>query len=77
MGQLRIISNGLRMDGKAFIMDRLIASSIRSRPNQPIVLESSSNFTLVTRKRNGQIENLIYLGELDSCNLRLYSLNYI
>lgn len=63
MGQLKIISNGLRMDGRAFIMDKLIASSIRSRSNQPVVLESSSNFTLVTRRRNGQIENLIYLGE--------------
>lgn len=62
MGQLKILSNGLRLDGRAFIMDKLIASSIRSRTNQPIVFESSRNFTLVTRKRNGQIENLIYMG---------------
>lgn len=70
MGQLKIISNGLRMDGKAFIMDRLIASNIRSRPNQPVVLESSSNFTLVTRKRNGQIENLIYLGKYNYSKIK-------
>ncbi|KRT83178.1 hypothetical protein AMK59_3363, partial [Oryctes borbonicus] len=62
MGQLKIVSGGLRLEGKAFVLDSLIASSIRSRAGQPIIIESSRNLTLTTRDANGLLENLIYLG---------------
>lgn len=62
MGQLKIIPGGLRLDGKAFVMDSLIASSIRSRTGQPIVIESSRNLTLSTRNLNGQLQNMLFLG---------------
>lgn len=62
MGQLKVVSGGLRLEGKAFVLDSLIASSIRSRTGQPIIIESSRNLTLTTRDANGLLENLIYLG---------------
>lgn len=62
MGQLKIITNGIRVDGKVFVMDRLIASTIKSRPTHPIVIESAKNFTLSTRNRNGRLENLMFIG---------------
>lgn len=63
MGQLKIVSGGVKLEGKAFILDSLIASSIRSRTGQPIVIESSRNLTLSTRGPNGLLDNLMYLGE--------------
>lgn len=63
MGQLKIVSGGVKLEGKAFILDSLIASSIRSRTGQPIVIESSRNLTLSTRDPNGLLDNLMYLGE--------------
>lgn len=64
MGQLKIVTGGLRLDGKAFVLDSLIASSIRSRTGQPIVVESSKNITLTTRSENGALENLLYIGKM-------------
>ncbi|KAK9708668.1 Sarcoglycan complex subunit protein [Popillia japonica] len=61
MGQLKIVSGGIRLEGKAFVLDSLIASSIRSKTGQPIIIESSRNITLTTRDANGLLENLIYL----------------
>lgn len=63
MSLLKIISSGLRVDGKAVVMDRLITSSINSRSRQSVVIESSKNFTLSTRNHDGHIENLMLLGK--------------
>lgn len=63
MGQLKIVPGGLRLDGKAFVMGSLIASNISSRTGQPIVVESSKKLTLSTRKLNGQLENMIFIGK--------------
>ncbi|XP_017772517.1 PREDICTED: zeta-sarcoglycan [Nicrophorus vespilloides] len=62
MGQLKIVTGGLRLEGTAYVLDSLIASSIRSRRGQPITIESSRNLTLTTRDENGLLNNLIYLG---------------
>lgn len=64
MSLLKIISSGLRVDGKAVVMDRLITSSINSRARQSILIESSRNLTLSTRNHNGRIENLMLLGKI-------------
>lgn len=62
MGQLRIVSGGLQLNGRAMVLDALIASSIRSRAGQPIVIESSRNLTLSTRNERGALDNRIFLG---------------
>lgn len=62
MGQLRIVAGGLRLEGRAFVLDALIASTIRSRTGQPIVIESSKNFTITTRNVAGVMDNRIFLG---------------
>ncbi|KAF2894247.1 hypothetical protein ILUMI_11926, partial [Ignelater luminosus] len=62
MGQLRIVAGGLRLEGRAFVLDTLIASTIRSRAGQPIVIESSKNFTVTTRDAAGVLDNRIFLG---------------
>lgn len=62
MGQLKIVTGGLRLEGTAYVLDSLIASSIRSRRGQPIVIESSRNLTLTTRDERGFRNNLIFLG---------------
>lgn len=69
MGQLKIVPGGLRLDGKAFVMGSLIASNISSRTGQPIVVESSKKLTLSTRKLNGQLENMIFIGKDDNFNI--------
>lgn len=63
MGQLKIVTGGLKLQGKAFVLDSLIASTIRSRTGQPIVIESSKNLTLSTRNENGFRDNKIFLGK--------------
>ncbi|XP_018329857.1 zeta-sarcoglycan-like, partial [Agrilus planipennis] len=62
MGQLKIVAGGVKLEGKAFILDRLIASNIKSRNGQPIVIESSRNLTLSTRDETGALSNRIFLG---------------
>lgn len=62
MGQLKIVSGGLRLDGKTYVLDSLIASKLKSRIGQPIVIESSKNVTLTTRNKHGHVENMIFLG---------------
>ncbi|CAG9823204.1 unnamed protein product [Phaedon cochleariae] len=62
MGQLKIVSGGLKLEGKAFILDSLIASSIRSRVNQPIVIESTRNLTMRARDGNGYANSWMVIG---------------
>ncbi|KAK9870946.1 hypothetical protein WA026_009906 [Henosepilachna vigintioctopunctata] len=63
MGHLRIVNGGIRLEGRAFVLDSLLASSIKSRYGQPIVIESSMNLTLSTRNKEGYLENFIFLGD--------------
>lgn len=63
MGQLKIVSGGLKLEGKTFVLDSLIASSIKSRSNQPIVIESTKNLTLRARHKNGYLSSWLVLGE--------------
>ncbi|XP_074032264.1 sarcoglycan delta isoform X2 [Leptinotarsa decemlineata] len=62
MGQLKIVPGGLKLEGKAFILDSLIASSIKSRLHQPIIFESSENLSLRARHRNGDLSSWMVLG---------------
>ncbi|CAH0560873.1 unnamed protein product [Brassicogethes aeneus] len=63
MGQLKIVSGGLKLDGKAYILGNLIVSSIRSRVGHPIVFESTRNFTLRARNEKGKSSSWLKLGD--------------
>ena len=63
MGHLRIVTGGIQLSGQAMVLDALLASAIRSRKGQPITVESSRNFTVNTRDKDGRIINRIFLGE--------------
>ncbi|KAK7865842.1 hypothetical protein R5R35_001293 [Gryllus longicercus] len=62
MGQLRIVAGGVQLRGQALVLDALLASSIRSRYGQPLVLESSRNFTVNARGPDGRVAGRIFLG---------------
>lgn len=62
MGQLEIVPGGLRLKGNAFVLENLIASQIRSRSGEPIVVESSRNITLKSRDKHGHPSSWIHLG---------------
>ncbi|KAK9508553.1 hypothetical protein O3M35_006088 [Rhynocoris fuscipes] len=48
MGNVRIIDGGLEVTGQSYMLGSLIASSIRSRPGQPIHIRASHNISLST-----------------------------
>lgn len=62
MGQLKIVTGGLKLEGKAFVLDSLIASSIKSRTGQPIIVESSKNLTMRARNKDGFVDSSIFVG---------------
>ncbi|XP_030767819.1 zeta-sarcoglycan [Sitophilus oryzae] len=62
MGQLEIIPGGLRLKGNAFVLENLVASQIRSRRGEPIVVESSRNISLKSRNKRGYLSSYIHLG---------------
>lgn len=47
IGPLTIVNNGIRLEGQAWIVDKLIASTISSQPTQPVTLNSYRNFTVL------------------------------
>lgn len=63
MGQLRIVPGGLQLLGQAMILDSLYASTLRSRRGQPITIESSRNFSIVTRDEEGSPVHRLYIGK--------------
>ncbi|XP_026479845.1 delta-sarcoglycan-like [Ctenocephalides felis] len=63
LGNLRVVPGGLHLTGKAYVMGPLTASSIRSKPGQPLTVESTTNFTINTRDANGMLKNRMYLGD--------------
>ncbi|XP_049826108.1 gamma-sarcoglycan isoform X2 [Aethina tumida] len=74
MGQLKIVSGGLKLDGKAYILGNLIVSSIRSRTGQPIVFESTRNFTLRARNEKGKSSSWIKLDDQFECMSNLFKI---
>lgn len=63
MGQLRVVTGGLQLNGQAMVLDALIASNIRSRKGQPITIESSMNFSLNVRDEEGAMASQMFLGK--------------
>lgn len=62
MGQLEIVPGGLKLKGNAYVLENLIASQIKSRSGEPIVIESSRNITLRSRDKYGRPASWIRLG---------------
>lgn len=62
MGSLEVIPGGVRLKGNAYILENLIASRIKSRHGEPIVIESSRNITLRSRDHLGHSRSSIHLG---------------
>ncbi|XP_050342132.1 delta-sarcoglycan-like [Nymphalis io] len=47
IGPITIVKDGIRLDGQAWVVDNLVASTISSQPAQPITLHSHRNFTIL------------------------------
>ncbi|CAH0717228.1 unnamed protein product, partial [Brenthis ino] len=47
IGPITIVKDGIRLDGQAWMVDRLVASTISSQPVQSITLNSYRNFTIL------------------------------
>jgi hypothetical protein len=62
MGQLRIVPGGLELLGQATISDSLYASTLKSKRGQPITIESSRNFTILSRDDKGKTSNNLFIG---------------
>lgn len=63
MGSMKIVQGGLKLSGRTLIMDRLVASAIRSRAGRPILIESTANITLSARNSQGRLVNSLKLSE--------------
>lgn len=61
MGSLEVIPGGVRLKGNAYILENLIASRIKSRHGEPLVIESSRNITLRSRDHSGHSRSTINL----------------
>ncbi|KAJ0179289.1 hypothetical protein K1T71_005001 [Dendrolimus kikuchii] len=46
LGLIKIIKGGVELEGDAWVLNNLVASSITSQPAQPITLHSHRNFTI-------------------------------
>lgn len=62
MGALRVLKEGLRLEGNSFIMNKLISSHITSKKNDIIVLNSDAYFSFAVRNQGGHIENVMIMG---------------
>lgn len=62
MGRLRILKNGLRLEGESQFLHALYAAEVHSRTEQPLKLESSRNVTINARNKEGKITNRLYIG---------------
>ncbi|CAB0001659.1 unnamed protein product, partial [Nesidiocoris tenuis] len=48
MGNIRIVEGGLEVTGQSYVLGNLVATSIKSRLGQPIVIRGSHNISLST-----------------------------
>ncbi|XP_035682584.1 zeta-sarcoglycan-like [Branchiostoma floridae] len=65
MGKLRILDKGLRLEGESEFLKPLYAAEVRSRLDQPLVLESARNVTMNARNLDGQVTGRLVVGAND------------
>ncbi|KOB78483.1 Sarcoglycan delta [Operophtera brumata] len=54
IGPVRIVSGGIQLDGQAWVLDNLVASTISSQVGQPVTLHSHRNFSVLVSESNGK-----------------------
>ncbi|GFY74694.1 zeta-sarcoglycan [Trichonephila inaurata madagascariensis] len=62
MGRLRILKDGLRLEGRSHFLHTIYAAKIQSRRDQDLKLESSRNITINARNKEGKITNRLSIG---------------
>ncbi|XP_059060102.1 zeta-sarcoglycan-like [Achroia grisella] len=50
IGPMKIVKDGIHLEGQAWILDNLVASSITSQMAQPITIRSHRNFTVLVHE---------------------------
>uniref|UniRef100_T1ISK8 Uncharacterized protein n=1 Tax=Strigamia maritima TaxID=126957 RepID=T1ISK8_STRMM len=63
MGKLRIVRNGLRLEGNAEFMHGLYATEIKARQDHSMKIESARNLTLNARNVDADISTQLFLGD--------------
>ncbi|XP_015179437.1 PREDICTED: zeta-sarcoglycan [Polistes dominula] len=63
IGSLKVVPGGIELRGQAAILDTLVASNLRSRKGENLVLESWSNFTATARSHDGRLLARLTVGE--------------
>ncbi|XP_063635581.1 delta-sarcoglycan-like [Cydia splendana] len=72
-GPVNIVNGGIELQGQAFVMDNLIASTISSRAGQPITLHSHRNFSvLVTEPERKETAKLVLKRDSIECSGRMF-----
>ncbi|XP_050426502.1 delta-sarcoglycan isoform X2 [Adelges cooleyi] len=61
MGTIKVVNGGIRLSGHSVVLDRLIASTIRSRVGYPISIESAANISIFARNSQGRLVNSLKL----------------
>ncbi|XP_053600241.1 delta-sarcoglycan-like [Plodia interpunctella] len=71
IGPIKIINNGIQFEGQAWIVDKLVASTISSQTSQPLNLHSHRNFTvLVSDPKRMEFAKLVIRRDSVECNGR-------
>lgn len=52
IGPVRIVSGGIQLDGQAWVLNNLVASTISSQVGQPVTLHSHRNFSVLVSEPN-------------------------
>ncbi|XP_014604782.1 PREDICTED: zeta-sarcoglycan isoform X2 [Polistes canadensis] len=63
IGSLKVVPGGIELRGQAAILDTLVASNLKSRKGENLVLESWSNFTATARSHDGRLLARLTVGE--------------
>ncbi|CAG9563631.1 unnamed protein product [Danaus chrysippus] len=61
IGPITIIREGIRLDGQAWFLDNLIASTLSSQAGQPLTLHSYRNFTILVSDENHKEASKLFL----------------
>lgn len=54
IGPLKVVKGGVMLSGKAYFMDTLVASTIKSRTGKPITLVTYRNLSVSVHGSDGQ-----------------------
>lgn len=61
IGPIKIVKGGIQLQGEAYVVDNLIASSILSRAGQPLSVHSYRNFTVEVSDDEGKLQTGLFI----------------